>query len=140
MTELLIAVIAVIVLVWVDALRAREAALRACRRATQRFELQLLDETVALRRLRPARTRSGRVGLRRHYSFEYSVQGNERRQGEIVMLGRHVQSVRGDWIDVTPTPSTTEPSPLPESSTPTPAKTPGNLVKLSDYRSRRAPP
>lgn len=99
MDALLIAVLALAVWAWGDALRAREAALRACRRTTSRLGLQLLDETVALRRLRPARDADGRLRLRRHYGFEYSVRGDERRQGEAVLLGRRVESVRGDWIE-----------------------------------------
>ncbi|MEJ2479060.1 MAG: DUF3301 domain-containing protein [Acidihalobacter sp.] len=99
MNELLLALLAAVVWAWVDALRAREAALRACRRTCARLGLQLLDETVALRHLRLRRDADGRVRLRRHYAFEYSERGNERRQGEAVLLGRRVESVRGDWIE-----------------------------------------
>jgi hypothetical protein len=99
MTELLLALLAAMVWAWVDALRAREAALRACRRTCERLGLQLLDETVSLRQLRLRRDADGRVRLRRCYGFEYSERGNERRQGEAVLLGRRVESVRGDWIE-----------------------------------------
>lgn len=142
MTELLIGLLAFVVFAWIDALRAREAALHACRRATQRLGVQLLDETVVLRRLRPARNGDGRVGLCRHYSFEYSEQGIERRQGEIVLLGRHVVSLRGDWIDVAPTAHHEELPTLPEPATnlnTQAAETTDNssVVNLDDYRKRR---
>ncbi len=148
MNELLIALLAVTVWAWVDALRAREAALRACRRTCERHELQLLDETVALRRLRLGRGADGRVRLRRHYGFEYSERGDERRQGEAVLLGRHIESVRGDWIEgqraesrPTDTIALRQPH-VPANFAPgndeqIPAV--DNVVRLSDFRARPVP-
>lgn len=151
MNELLLALLAAAVWAWVDALRAREAALRACRRTCERLELQLLDETVALRQLRLRRDADGRLRLRRRYSFEYSEHGNERRQGEAVLLGRRVESVRGDWIEGRATePSRTgrtddRPAPgrpqIPADAVPgndEQGPRADNVVKLSDFRARSA--
>lgn len=96
---------------WLEALRARESALRACRRLTARLGAQLLDETVALQRLRPARTAAGYPALRRSYTFEYSLHGLERRRGRIELLGGRVLSVQGDWIDARPVAVSVTPSP-----------------------------
>lgn len=78
---------------WVDALRAREAAMAAVRRACTRHDVQLLDETVALIRLRLGRDTSGRVGWRRRYRFEFSNEGDNRSSGELELLGRRVTAL-----------------------------------------------
>jgi len=85
-----------VALVWVEALRGRELALRAGARACARLDVQFLDETVALIGLRPARGADGRVHLRRHYGFEFSVDGVDRHPGRIVVFGRRVESVQLD--------------------------------------------
>lgn len=74
-------------LLWTDSLRARERALEAGRRACERYGLQLLDETVVFASLRLARDDDGRLRLKRNYHFEFSDTGDNRRHGEIVMLG-----------------------------------------------------
>jgi hypothetical protein len=73
-----------------DAIQAKEAAIAAARRACARHQQQLLDETVVLARLRPRRDRSGRVRWWRRYRFEFSEDGEQRRGGELTMLGRRV--------------------------------------------------
>jgi Protein of unknown function (DUF3301) len=84
---LAIALIAAGAFIWADSLRARERALRAGRTACQRYDLQLLDDTVAFARLRLARDQDGQVKIARTYTFEFSDTGNNRRHGAIVMLG-----------------------------------------------------
>jgi uncharacterized protein DUF3301 len=75
---------------WMDTLRARETALAAARRACEGEGLQLLDETVAVERLRPGRDDEGRLALRRDYVFEYSRDGADRHRGALTLLGREV--------------------------------------------------
>lgn len=75
---------------WMDALQAREAALAAARRACEGEGVQLLDETVAVARLRPGRNEDGRLALRRDYVFEYSQDGADRHQGGLTMVGREL--------------------------------------------------
>ena len=50
----------------------------------------LLDDTVAISGLRPARNEEGRIKLQRAYDFEYSDNGNNRLTGSVVLLGHHV--------------------------------------------------
>lgn len=76
-----------------DSLRAREHALAEGRRACERDSLQFLDETVECISLRPARNELGQVKLRRVYRFEFSDDGNSRRNGSVVMMGAQVDSV-----------------------------------------------
>lgn len=75
---------------WLDGMRAREAAIRTARRACERNDVQLLDETVALSRLRLARVADGGLGWQRRYRFEFTLQGETRRAGEVELLGRQV--------------------------------------------------
>lgn len=75
---------------WVDAIRAREAGINAVRSACEREGVQLLDDTVAMRRLRTGRNDSGHLVLRRVYEFEYSGSGDDRRKGSVVLLGKQV--------------------------------------------------
>lgn len=75
---------------WMDGLKARETALAAARRACDAEGLQLLDETVAVERLRPARDDGGRLVLRRDYVFEYSRDGFDRHRGTLTLHGREL--------------------------------------------------
>jgi hypothetical protein len=75
---------------WFDSLRAKEAGVKAVREACEEEGLQLLDETIALFSLRPARNDYGRVVLRRVYNFEFSESGENRRRGSVHLLGQQV--------------------------------------------------
>lgn len=76
---------------WHDTIRAREVGMKAVRLACQRAGVQLLDDTVALRTIRPARNDDGRLTLRRVYEFEFSGSGFDRQPGAVVLLGREVE-------------------------------------------------
>lgn len=78
---------------WFDSMRARERALAAGALACRREGLQFLDETVECVSLRPVRTASGRVALRRVYRFEFSDNGDNRRAGSVAMQGGDVESL-----------------------------------------------
>jgi hypothetical protein len=83
-------------LYWFDSMRARERALRIARTACNRHGFQLLDETVALARIRLRRDENGRVKPFRTYGFEFSVNGGERRTGEVDLIGARPAGVRLD--------------------------------------------
>jgi hypothetical protein len=82
---------------WYDSMKAREAALDASRATCLRNGLQLLDDTVALAALRPARNATGHVALRRVYVFEFTDTGDNRRQGSVVLIGN-----RADGVELEP--------------------------------------
>lgn len=71
---------------WLDTLRARDLALTVARQQTARLGLQLLDDTVALQRMRVVRTASGWLGLMHRFRFEFTETGDSRREG-FVLLG-----------------------------------------------------
>lgn len=75
---------------WLNGIKARDAALVACRRACEAEGLQFLDDTVSTARVRLERDDDGIVRFRRVYSFEYSDSGDNRRPGSVVLLGDRV--------------------------------------------------
>lgn len=80
---------------WLDSLRTREVALAICKRACEAEDLQLLDQTVALRRLSLSWRAEG-VRLRRVYRFEFSEEGVGRRAGYLVLSGIRLEVLRFD--------------------------------------------
>ena len=72
-----------------DSLKAREAAVSASRAACAAEGFQFLDDTVAIRGIRPVRE-DGSLRLRRVYGFEYSESGDTRRKGSVVLVGDRV--------------------------------------------------
>ncbi|TXH26453.1 MAG: DUF3301 domain-containing protein [Elusimicrobia bacterium] len=76
---------------WLDSFKARAVGMRAARDACVADELLLLDDTVALVSLRLQRDDDGRLRLRRVYQFEYSDTGDNRRQGDVTLLGDQLQ-------------------------------------------------
>jgi hypothetical protein len=75
---------------WMDSLKAREVAVRAAREACAQDGLLFLDQTVSITTVKLARDDNGRVQLQRSYEFEYSDTGDNRRKGNVVLLGRTV--------------------------------------------------
>lgn len=85
MTESLLPVILILLAFWIwqNALRARERARELARALCARAGVQLLDQTVSLRRLRLRRIPGAGLGLLRCYGFEVSVEGHDRRPGSL---------------------------------------------------------
>ena len=77
---------------WLDSIAVREVAINTGRDLTDRYDLQLLDETVACTRLRLGRNSRGRVQLMRTYDFEVSANGSDRLECNLVLLGNQLQS------------------------------------------------
>ncbi|HET8942028.1 MAG TPA: DUF3301 domain-containing protein [Rudaea sp.] len=75
---------------WQAALRSRERARALGRTLCQRANVQLLDETVALQRLRFERGSNGWLRLLRRYRFELSTDGTDRHCGTLDILGGSV--------------------------------------------------
>jgi len=77
-----------------NAVRAKELARRAGKEACARAEVQFLDDTVALRRLRLKRDARGALRLWREYGFEFTRLGERRYRGSIVLFGTKVNEVQ----------------------------------------------
>ncbi len=80
---------------WYAGRAAAETATRVGQMACSRAGVQWLDQTVHLVSLRLSRGSDGWLGLERHYGFEYSAGGDDRRSGRIVLHGRRLRSVVG---------------------------------------------
>ncbi len=78
---------------WWDGLKKRELAINAARRVCDQAGVQLLDETVAMKRMRLRRDDRQQIRLYREYGFEYSDTGDNRLPGRIYLLGDRVLDV-----------------------------------------------
>ena len=70
-----------------------DRALNIARRHCKQAGVQLLDESVALSRLRPGRGRYGRPGISRRYAFEFTVTGERRYPGFVELHGQTLMKV-----------------------------------------------
>ena len=88
MTDTLLPLILVLLVfyLWQAALKAREQARELGRALCAQAQVQLLDQTVALQRVRFARGDDGWLHLRRRYRFELSMDGADRHQGSLDMF------------------------------------------------------
>ncbi len=84
--------LALIVGFWLDSLKTREKALESAGHACERLHVQLLDETVTLKKLRFLPLFSGK-GCLRHYTFEYSDGTEARLSSYLILQGKTVIEV-----------------------------------------------
>ena len=90
---LVLVVLGLLVWFWLHSIRILEIAREAGRLICKQTGVQFLDDTVASTRLQLARDANGRRTLRRTYRFEFTETGDNRREGEVVMLGDRIESV-----------------------------------------------
>ena len=86
----LAAILAAVGWLWWSGLNKREKAIGAARVVSRKAEVQLLDETVALRRMRVCRDVNQRLRILREFGFEYSDTGDNRLPGYVYLLGDQV--------------------------------------------------
>jgi hypothetical protein len=91
---LLLALVAVLA-AWFAGRAASEAAVHHGREACHRAGVQWLDQSVHLLAMRLRRGEDGWLGIERHYGFEYSLDGDDRHAGRVVMHGRRLRSLLG---------------------------------------------
>jgi len=81
----------------------RRRALVLARKACVDAGVQLLDETIGLRRMRLARDDRGWPQIHRVFAFEFSQSGNDRYSGWVEFAGDRVINVELDmsrpWFD-----------------------------------------
>lgn len=83
----LLALIFLLARFWWQTLEAREMAEKLCKNACIKENVQLLDGTVSLKKLRLEKSTRGRRMLLRYFSFEFSASSDDRREGVIAMHG-----------------------------------------------------
>lgn len=80
-------------LAWRNSMRARERAVSFCRNLCSRHQVQFLDDTVALTRLRVRLDPQLGLKLHRVYEFEFSAEGQSRSLGSVVLTGDRIDAV-----------------------------------------------
>ena len=77
---------------WLDSMGKRERAILLGSELAARYNLQLLDESVACTKLSLGRNRRGHVQFLRRYAFDVSARGVDRLNCELILLGDHLQT------------------------------------------------
>jgi len=97
--EVTLALLVFIVWFWWGGTKARENAVARAKQVCQRQNVQLLDESVMLNQMRLKRDAAGEVRVARLYRFDFSLDGVERQQGYVLLLGQRVVDVRFPRIE-----------------------------------------
>ncbi len=97
-TIIALLVLGFLILWWMSAVNSRELARLAARRFCQRQKWQLLDQTVALVAMLPRRDVEGWYWYRR-YRFDFSPDGGQRMQAELVMHRSRVCRISADLAE-----------------------------------------
>ena len=98
-TALLVGLCVLAIWFWLDSARAREIATERARIECRRRGLLLLDDTVALRRLRLRATPQG-LRFRRQFDFDFNDGTEARYRGGVTLLGVQVADFDlGGWRD-----------------------------------------
>ena len=90
---LLLLIVGVVGALWAWSTRARESVLAIVSEVCRDLELQRLDDSVALHRLRLQRTPAG-LRMVRIYRFEFTIDGTTRYAGDVALTGDHLSWVR----------------------------------------------
>ena len=89
----LIMFVVVAFMVWWRTQEIKHYALKVARRHCDELSLQMLDESIALKRIRLRRSERGAFNLVREFVFEFSSTGDERYIGLVEVFGRKVERV-----------------------------------------------
>jgi|SRR5690554_122661 len=81
---------------WHRALETRDRALVAAKQHCQAMDVQMLDQSVYLRRLWFRRNARGHLSLWRAFYFEFTTTGADRYIGRVILLGARVEAVQLD--------------------------------------------
>jgi len=83
---------------WLSAIRSRDLARSVAASFCQRQGWQLLDQTVTLAAMWPARV-DDRLCWRRRYRFDFSPDGGNRRSGELILEGYRPARISAELPD-----------------------------------------
>jgi hypothetical protein len=89
---LLLAILVFAAWLWQDSVAKREIAIDIGRQLASRYNLQLLDETVACHKILLGRDSRGHAQVLRLYEFEVSANGADRMQCQLQLLGKQLQT------------------------------------------------
>lgn len=119
----------------------REHALKRVKQHCAKLDIELLDGNVAFQRFGIVRDGRGNRRFARVYGFEFTVTGEQRHAGRIVMFGAHVGHIELDPYPFREPATALTPPPAPQSAPqPSPAqRQPGQVIELQQWR-RDHPP
>jgi hypothetical protein len=92
-TILWLVVFSFIVALWYKNLAYKDLAYKSALQFCREADVQLLDQTIVLRSIRPVKL-SKQWFLRRHYQFEFTSTGADRYKGNISLLGKSVADIQ----------------------------------------------
>ena len=95
----LLALLAVIIY-WLDAIRAKENATRYAKADCQKYQLEFLDDTVLIKKLRLRRNHHGEITIYREYEFEFTSSGKFRYKGRVKLMGKQLAAIEMEAYDV----------------------------------------
>jgi len=90
-----ILLIAILLVLWysLTSLRAKEIAQKEAVYSCKKYNLQFLDETVTLQKIKLIRREDHKVVFFRRYEFEYTNASHERLKSFIIMYGYEIKVV-----------------------------------------------
>jgi hypothetical protein len=127
---LVLLVFCAVVALWLKLTGARERAVQEARRQCELHRLQLLDESVGLRAMRIRRI-NGIRRIERGYVFDVSIDGDDREQGRLWMIGNALSGLSLPTIEPT---SADEPTSAESIVAAALAKASSNVVQLHSGR------
>jgi len=71
----------------------KQVAYQIARRRCDENDVQFLDDSVVLAKVRLRRNDKGHIALLCHFSFEFATVGDARYRGEMQFLGRRLEGV-----------------------------------------------
>jgi hypothetical protein len=81
---------------WLNSISAYEVAYKEAKAACQRLELQFLDDTLDVIKLRLCRHQHGYMQICRIYEFEFTSDGNSRYKGYVSLSGKKYEHIDMD--------------------------------------------
>lgn len=82
---------------WVDSVQVKELARQAGAQVCGKHDAQFLDSTVVKEKTTFRKHHANIICFERHYSFDYSFDGEQRESGIIIMAGHRVVEVQMDY-------------------------------------------
>lgn len=79
-------------LIWQNA-GFRDRAIALAKQHCDHVDVQLLDDTICLTRLRAKRDQRGNLALSRRYEFEFTATGEQRYRGQLDLLGERLHRI-----------------------------------------------
>jgi len=90
---LLLLCVALAVAFWWHTNELKQIAHRLAKRRCDQSDVQFLDDSVVLSKVRLRRNQQGRIGLQCSFTFEFASLGDARYRGELLFLGKALQHI-----------------------------------------------